>query len=238
MQKDNSSSSLGSNRVDYAVSALKGLLGIAPVAGPILAEVIGTIIPNQRIDRLAAFVEKLAAEFVAEGRVLAVEHFSRQEQIDLFEEGALQSSRALSTERLEYIAKIVTFGLSGELKAQIEAKRLLNAIRTLDDDQLVILSSYLRRNVVDDEFNERHVNILYPPRYHGEDDFDGDTTFEFARSGLHALGLIAHHFVRPRKGEPPEFDERTGMLKSSSTMLTPLGRLLLRRIGLAGQDDY
>jgi len=49
---------------DYVASAAKALLGAAPFAGSLLAEIAGTIIPNQRIDRLARFAvileEKLA----------------------------------------------------------------------------------------------------------------------------------------------------------------------------------
>lgn len=38
---------------DYAVMLTKASIGALPVIGPLMTEVIGSIIPNQRIDRIA-----------------------------------------------------------------------------------------------------------------------------------------------------------------------------------------
>lgn len=46
------------------------------------------------------------------------------------------------------------------------------------------------------------------------------------------LGLLRPRFRKPKKGELPEFDEKTGMLKASGYDVTPLGRLMLRYIDL------
>jgi len=44
---------------DYITSGLKLIAGATPVAGPLLAEIIGSVIPNQRMDRIADFARKL-----------------------------------------------------------------------------------------------------------------------------------------------------------------------------------
>ena len=44
---------------DYAVSIGKGILGAIPIVGPLMAETVGSIIPNQRIDRINDFLLKL-----------------------------------------------------------------------------------------------------------------------------------------------------------------------------------
>ena len=45
--------------VDYVTSAAKSILGVVPFAGSLLTELAGTLIPNQRIDRLTKFAEAL-----------------------------------------------------------------------------------------------------------------------------------------------------------------------------------
>jgi hypothetical protein len=49
--------SLGHSPTDYGVSAAKGLAGLIPGIGGIVAEIIGAVIPNQRVDRIARFLE-------------------------------------------------------------------------------------------------------------------------------------------------------------------------------------
>jgi hypothetical protein len=41
---------LAPSSVDYVVSVAKASLGVVPFVGSLLAEIAGTLIPNQRID--------------------------------------------------------------------------------------------------------------------------------------------------------------------------------------------
>jgi hypothetical protein len=43
-------------------------------------------------------------------------------------------------------------------------------------------------------------------------------------------------YRKSKKGDMPEFDEKTGMVKASGNSITHLGRLLLRSIDLATAD--
>jgi hypothetical protein len=230
---------LGQNKSDWLTSALRATLGAVPVFGAAIAELVTVSIPNQRQQRLEAFVVRLAEELSEHGKSDATQFFSNHHRIDLFEEGALQSSRALSDERLRYIAKLVAFGISKDEREQIEAKRLLKIIEGLDDDQIIVLASYSRDNLLGEQLREAHADLLQPPRVHlgsSIDEVDQETFFRLARSQLGNLGLTTSSFTKPKKGEIPEFDERTGMLKAGATRLTPLGRLLLRRIGLTTEE--
>ena len=47
------------NKVDYGVAVMRGTVDLIPYLGPTIAEFIGTIIPNQRIDRIAKFAAEL-----------------------------------------------------------------------------------------------------------------------------------------------------------------------------------
>lgn len=55
MQSHVMPSNVESNATDYVTAAAKAVLGLVPFAGSLLAELAGTIITNQRIDRLSKF---------------------------------------------------------------------------------------------------------------------------------------------------------------------------------------
>lgn len=69
------------------------------------------------------------------------------------------------------------------------------------------------------------------------EELDRSIVQKIGEQKLLSLGLIQQRFAKLKKGEFPDFDQKTGMIKSSGTEITPLGRLLLRRIGLAEEDD-
>ena len=97
---EESTNELENKPMDYIASVVKGTLGIVPFAGSLLAELVGTVIPNQRLDRIAKFVvilenklSSLEQDFIRSQ--LADENFS-----DLLEEGARQTARSLSDEQI------------------------------------------------------------------------------------------------------------------------------------------
>lgn len=49
--------------------------------------------------------------------------------------------------------------------------------------------------------------------------------------------IVLRSMLRCRKGELPEFDEKTGTLKSTYREITPLGWLLLSRIDLISDEE-
>jgi hypothetical protein len=59
MDEENKPIELSSQPIDYVTSAAQGILGAIPFAGSLLAELAGTVIPNQQIDRIAKFAEVL-----------------------------------------------------------------------------------------------------------------------------------------------------------------------------------
>lgn len=121
------------------------------------------------------------------------------------------------------------------------ARRLLALLEEVDDDQIIILLSYMSANRTDHAFQTLHERVLGPTRAHlqsSQDDLDRATNFEFARSALVQLGLLRLNFSAPKKGEIPEFDPKTGTVKSRGRGITPLGRLLPRRTGLIGENEY
>jgi hypothetical protein len=192
------------------------------------------------VERLEAYLTRLSERLNHQEEEVLRQRLRDPESIDLFEEGAVQSVRAISDERKDYIASIVANGLSGDDKDRLQAKRLLKLLAQIDDDQIIILASYLRKNDQDNAFRNRHKNILTPVRAHLDSDqseVEAEALYELARAELLRLGLLNTSFWAPRNEEVPKLDPATGMLKASGRRLTPLGRMLLVQIGLADPEE-
>jgi hypothetical protein len=239
MNDSNSLPPLGETMRDKAMGLVKGTIGTLPVAGSILAELVGFVVPNQRIDRLEVYCRHLQVRLDELGA--SRERICEPASVDLFEDGAYQAVRALSEGRKAQIALIVANGISGDDHKRIEAKRILSILQEIDDQQIIVLSSYLHRNYHDNSFQERHRDILIGAQAtinSSREEFDQHAVQKAARDQLFRLGLLQQKVKIPKKGESPEFDPESGMLKASSRDLTPLGRLLLRHIGLAAADEF
>jgi hypothetical protein len=229
---------LGGTPRDAGVALVKGAVGVIPFAGGIIGEVIGQIIPQQRMERLEVYVRYLNEQLGTLKDDQLRPRLHDPESIELFEEGAIQSARALSDERRSHIAKLVAVGITGEAKDKIEAKRLLNLLNEIDDDQIIILAGYIDRNKRGTEFWEKHKSIVSPAFLTGassKEEQDQRTISDLAHDDLIRLGLLRPKF---RQFRAPEFDRNTGTMKPESYGLTPLGKLLLFRLELAKEGDY
>lgn len=228
---------LGSTPRDEIVRTTSSFVGAIPFAGPILTEVITQLIPQQRQERLEEYVRQL------ETRIEGIERTQvyRRSVIELFEDGAFLAVRSHTTARISQIANVVADGMSGEEHKTIEAKRMLNLLEEIDEEQVVHLSASLHKNRRNREFHETHATILRPKAVgfgSSREELDAHTLQQMAKQKLVRLGLLNQNFKRSRPGELPEFDDKTGMIKASGHSLTPLGRLFLRYLGLAEPDDY
>ena len=231
---------LGPTYRDKAVSAINTITSQVPMIGPIVSEVITQLIPNQRLEGIEAYLQFLAKRLEERSSDLQNQEIWNALRIDIFEEGAFQSARALSEERLQYIANLVAIGITGEQREEVESRRLLSILASITDDQLIILTSYLHKNRTQ-EYQQLHSSVLTPePPTVGssEETRDQWTIFQLARQQLVTLGVLQLDFVRPRRGELPEFDISTGTIKARGHALTSLGRLLLRQIGLAETGEF
>jgi hypothetical protein len=90
----------------------------------------------------------------------------------------------------------------------------------------------------DKDFFEKHKDILSEPFAHlgaSQEVIDQSTIYKTHREKLVNLNLINKRFPNIKKGEIPEFDNKTGMMKANGYELTSLGRLFLKYIDL--QDE-
>jgi len=230
---------LSTQKTDIVAILGKGLIGTIPFVGPLAAEIVGAIIPNQRIDRIESLLHHLEFKIADENKSKIQEKITEPESVDLIEDGFIQASRALSEERKEYIASLLKNSLTDEALKHIEYKRLLSILGELNDLEVLLLKSHsmYQGDSGYDEFWEKHGEALTPPNAHlgsSREEVDKDTIYNTHRVHLTSLGLIKPRFKMPKKGELPEFDDKSGMVKASGYEITSLGRLLLRSIDQGG----
>ena len=227
---------IGQNSTDYVVAAAKAVLGMVPFAGSILTELAGTIIPKQRLDRLADFALKLESKLSEIDKETIRAKLTDENFTDLLEETARHAASAISVERREYLASMLSAGVSEERVSFIETKHLLRILGQINDIEVIWLRYYMHPLIGgDDEFREKHASILEPVIAHiGSDEatIDKRALQENYVEHLVSLGLMERPLQVDSRTGLPSFDRHTGTWKVHSRQVTTLGRLLLRYIGL------
>jgi hypothetical protein len=228
---------LKASKVDYASIVAKGVAGAIPYAGGMVAEIIGTLIPNQRVDRIIRFLEKLDLRVARLESEPMKARLRESGTIDLMEDSFYQAARAISDERLVYLAALLAGGITDSTISYEETKRLLAILSDLNDVEVIILASHdmSRHPQRDPAFWDRHKAALEPrapTMSSSEREMDQAAIYNSYQQHLVQLQLLKPTFRPARHGEMPEFDERTGMMKVSGYDLTWLGKLLLRRINM------
>lgn len=228
---------LAPNHTDFLTDYAKGGLGAIPYFGALFGEVIGQIIPNQRIDRIVTFLgildkkfEQLKIEFAEIESKLRSEEY-----INLFEEGIWQAARSSSQERKEHIASLLANSLSDEALNEIQQGVLLSLLGELNDIEILILYQHTMKARYDKEFQEKYQDILNGPFAHlgaDKETINQSTIHNTYKEKLIRLNLLKREYKALKKGEFPEFDDKTGMIKEKSISLTSLGRLILKYIDM------
>ena len=222
---------------DAAAMFGKGVASLIPFVGPLAAEIIGNLIPNQRIDRIFTLLKTLESKIDEKERTKVEKRMLEEKSIDLMEDGFMQAARALSEERIEHIASLLKNSLTNEDVEHIAYKRLLSLLGELNDIEVLILKSY---SMIGDEqrnFQIRHQDALTVPVLYlsaSQEEVDKHAIYETYKANLAHLGLLKIKFRKPKRGELPEFDEKTGMVKAQGYEITSLGMLLLRSIDQDG----
>ena len=230
---------LGNTPTDIITSLAKGTTGMIPYVGSLVAEIVGNVIPNQRVDRIVRFVQLLEERLGNLEKDFLEKRLQEPAAVDLLEDAFLQAARATSRERLEHIANVIANGLSEEELQQAEVKRMLWLLGQINECEVIILRSRLvstREDIqADAEFRNKHAEMLAPDTSHlgsSEDEFEQVALKSSYRQHLYDLGLLRLRFAKPKRGELPEFDDKTGTIKASGSDVTRLGKMLLRHLKL------
>lgn len=230
------------NNQDLIAIVGKSIVGVIPIIGPLLSEIVGTVIPNQRIDRLIKYVNVLNDKLshIPEEIINSIK--TDENFIDLIEEGFFQASRAMTDERREYIASVLANGITDDSLAFEESKYLLKLLQEINDVEVVWLRYYKSLSKGGDEdFEEKHRNILYPIRVSITGPVDKEAKQSAAlqdsyKIHLERLRLIENRIVIDTETRMPEIDRFTGLPKVHSKSITELGNMLLEQIGIDSDD--
>jgi hypothetical protein len=236
---EESTNELSNKPIDYVTSVIKGTLGAVPFAGSLLAELAGTVIPKQRLDRIVKFAVILESKLSTLEQEFIRSQLTNENFSDLLEEGARQAARSLGDERREYIASLITNSLSQEDIEYIESKHLLRILGEFNDIEVIWLRYYLEPYISgDEEFREKHEGILTPIMASLSDPpgvVEKEALQDSYKEHLSQLGLLQPQYETDSETHLPEFDRISGRLKIRGYEITRLGRLLLKQIGLSNQ---
>lgn len=214
----------------------KGSLGAVPFIGSLLSETLGSVIPDRRVERLELLFEQLGIKLKEQNLDEQVirERLSSIEGIDLLEDCIFQSAKALSIERLGYLAALLKNGITKDSEKISAVKRLLQILGELCDTEVIMLKEVaLRADPSYREYYEIHKDVLArrtPITTAPIEEIKEAAILENYRAHLRSLELTRPSFKSVKKGELPEFDNKTGMMKASSDQITILGKLLLETI--------
>jgi hypothetical protein len=232
---------LEQDKTDALVATAKSVLGAVPFAGPLLSELVSNLIPNQRVDRLTKYVKELEARLSCIDREKIDNALNSEEGIDLFEEGFIQASRSLTDERRKYVANVVANGVDDETIEYSESKYILKLLQELNEQEIIWLRFFMVPTIGgDEEFRKKHKNILDPVRAHlGSDErtIEKASLQDSYKEHLERIGLIRSHYRMDRNTGMPEFDKFSGKPSVSYRDLTPIGRMILKQIGFADENN-
>ena len=227
---------LNQNPTDYLVAIAKAALGMVPFAGSLLAELAGTVIPRQRVDRLVDFCQKLESKTSELDQDLIRAKLADENFTDLLEETARSAAQAVTTDRREYLASLLASGVTEDHVSFVESKHLLRILGQINDIEVIWLRFYnLPYMNGDDIFRNRHASVLDPIAAHlGSDQatLDKRALQENYTEHLISLGLLKRPLQVDTKTGYPLFDKMKRSWQTQGTQTTTLGRLLLMHIGL------
>lgn len=230
------SDSLKQNATDYVVTATKAALGMIPFAGSLLAELAGTVIPKQRMDRLVDYAHRLELKLTEIDQDTIRAKLADENFTDLVEESARQAAQAVTEERRDYLAALLASGVSESRVTFVESRHLLRILSQINDIEVIWLRFYSYPYVSGDEdFRNRHSAILQPIRAtmgSEQATLDRNALQENYIEHLISLGLLNRPLEIDSKTGYPVIDKFTKEWKTKGARTTPLGRLLLKYIGL------
>ena len=235
MRKAPKTDSLDNQAVDYVLTAARSAVGPLPIVGPLLSELVGVAVPNQRLDRIAKFAGELERRLQKlESSAQIVEQLRDESFTDILEEGIRQASRSLSDDRRRHIASLVCGSLSPATIQYAESRHLLRILGEISDIEINWLRSYRQPTTSGDEdFRLRHIRKLRRSLVSDgapQEEVDKHALQESYQEHLVQLNLLEARYAVDRQTNLPEFDSR-GKPRVRSYAITSLGNLLLRVIG-------
>lgn len=223
--------SLRPNAADRAHDLLVALSSTidlcVPGFGSVFGLLVGEVIPNRREDRVAQYLTKLARRLDAIEDGLERMKNAGDEGLALFEDGARESARATSDQRIDRIVELVGAGIAADENRASLKREMLALLGSLSDAEVAALAAYAG-------IRPETPNYEGPPLDRAvrmEAMLSNQLALELRTSRLVSLGLLEERQVLVP--ENYRLNDRTGSkLVKDRPQVTALGRALLGEIGL------
>ena len=227
---------LNITNVDVGVALTKSVVGAIPFAGTAASELLSSIIPNQRLDRVTDFILELDKRINKTEQELLKEN---KYFVDLFEDAILQATRSLTEERNKFIAVFLEKNKNvTEFDFNIN-KKLLRILEELTDRDIEILKSFR-----DKWYSMTYQKYCIPQQTIGTvNSFNDDERYRYdlavASWGAHISTLETLMLIQAKHKMPPDdpdvsqeyLDEETGLAEIEEYVVSDLGKVLLTSIG-------
>lgn len=160
------------------------------------------------------------------------------DKVNIFEEVALQSSRTIEPERIRHLASILKNSLIDSDYNYDRYNKLLRLINEISEIELLVVKYYALSEYTEEwkKYKEKHSEILSVKPIHmqsTENEVVENAYATLNKNHLVRLGLLEFKYKKEKKDKPPEFDYKTGTIKSNGYKITKIGKEILRVI-----DEY
>lgn len=213
---------LGNTHADRTAALARALAGSVPVAGPFIAELVTAVIPNQRLDRVEAFLLALAEELE---RLGASSKLSQSSNVPLVEEGIAQATRAFTGERRQFLANCVAHGVDADEQDKLNELKILRLLDEVGDDDLLIL------HAVGGPQADAKLGALKPPPLGANAPDKDRARGELHRASIRKLLAIGFLSSAPYSDEPRRWRFGKNGAMEDGPYISALGRMVLVRVG-------
>lgn len=220
---------LGIKAIDQIVASAAGIAGAIPIIGPTMSELLFTTVPGLRQQRIVDYARLLEIRLTSLEKEVREKLLNIEANLDLLETGTWASAKAISSDRIEYIANLVSNGLGLEETDVIRNKRLLTLLDQVDDDAFVLLKAY--GDSYASGTRDAWENVKRPAPVHmgsGQKSVDENNLYQAGKAQLVRIGLLSEQLVL--KDKMPVMDPPKKAFKTR-IKISSLGRLLLRQVG-------
>jgi len=204
------------------------------LVGPLLAEIIGAVIPQRRYERIVDTIKIFNKKIEYLDEAVRNAKIRDETYQDILEEGVWQSARASTDERKWYIASVLANSLTDEDMSRVQQQRVLEILGELNDAEVIILKAYsLKGQAQRMAFIQQHEHIFSQGKVNQESSKQDINRYVMQRTynnRLISLGLLYRQYTAPPKDKEIEFDLGNGTIKSRETSLTGIGTMFLNYI--------
>jgi hypothetical protein len=166
---------------DRIAMVVKSGVNLIPILGPALSEIVTSVIPNQKLDRVIAYLE-LIAKHLGEEKLEEIKKLP--ERIALIEEGVYAAGFTTQKSKLKRLAYVVINGLNKEEIENDYQVKLMDIVKQLSELDVLVLELHAKRTQGDREnFFKMHQQTF------------GSNKYNYSRRYLSSLLLLEQKFV-------------------------------------------